>query len=61
MTLGVIGGSGVYDIEWLAHPRWEKIVGPFGKPSDDLLVGELDGSEAVLPRHGRGHRFRPAR
>jgi len=60
MTLGVIGGSGIYDIEWLAHPRWEKIVGPFGKPSDDLLVGELDGSEVVfLPRHGRGHRVPP--
>jgi 5'-methylthioadenosine phosphorylase len=60
MTLGVIGGSGIYDIEWLAHPRWEKIVGPFGKPSDDLLVGELDGVEVVfLPRHGRGHRIPP--
>jgi 5'-methylthioadenosine phosphorylase len=60
MTLGVIGGSGIYDIEWLAHPRWEKIVGPFGKPSDDLLVGELDGSQVVfLPRHGRGHRIPP--
>ena len=60
MTLGVIGGSGIYDIEWLAHPRWEKIVGPFGKPSDDLLIGELDGIQlAFLPRHGRGHRIPP--
>lgn len=60
MTLGVIGGSGIYDIEWLANPRWEKIVGPFGKPSDDLLTGELDGLPVVfLPRHGRGHRVPP--
>lgn len=58
--LGIIGGSGIYDIEWLARPRWEKIVGPFGKPSDDLLIGELDGMRlAFLPRHGRGHRIPP--
>ncbi len=58
--LGIIGGSGIYDIEWLARPRWEKIVGPFGKPSDDLLLGELDGMRlAFLPRHGRGHRIPP--
>jgi 5'-methylthioadenosine phosphorylase len=60
MTLGVIGGSGISDIEWLGHPRWEKVVGPFGKPSDDLLIGELDGTRLVfLPRHGRGHRIPP--
>lgn len=60
MTLGIIGGSGIYDIDWLQHPRWEKIVGPFGKPSDDLLTGELDGQRLVfLPRHGRGHRIPP--
>jgi 5'-methylthioadenosine phosphorylase len=58
--LGIIGGSGIYDIEWLARPRWEKFVGPFGKPSDDLLIGELDGDRlAFLPRHGRGHRIPP--
>jgi len=58
--LGIIGGSGIYDIEWLVRPRWEKIVGPFGKPSDDLLIGELDGMRlAFLPRHGRGHRIPP--
>ena len=60
--LGIIGGSGIYDIEWLARPRWEKIVGPFGKPSDDLLIGELDGMRlAFLPRHGRGHRIPPGK
>ncbi len=58
--LGIIGGSGIYDIDWLAHPRWETIRGPFGKSSDDLLVGDLDGMRLVfLPRHGRGHRTPP--
>jgi len=58
--LGIIGGSGIYDIEWLQRPRWETVVGPFGKPSDDLLIGELDGMRLVfLPRHGRGHRIPP--
>ena len=61
MILGVIGGSGLYDIDWLAHPRWETVIGPFGKPSDDLLTGELDGIRVVfLPRHGRGHRISPS-
>ncbi len=61
MILGVIGGSGLYHIDWLEHPRWETIVGPFGKPSDDLLTGELDGIRMVfLPRHGRGHRISPS-
>jgi 5'-methylthioadenosine phosphorylase len=59
--LGIIGGSGIYDIEWLEHPRWESVVGAFGKPSDDLLTGELEGMRLVfLPRHGRGHRIPPS-
>jgi len=58
--LGIIGGSGIYDIEWLQRPKWETVVGPFGRPSDDLLTGELDGMRLVfLPRHGRGHRIPP--
>jgi len=58
--LGIIGGSGIYDIEWLERPRWESVIGPFGRPSDDLLSGELDGVRLVfLPRHGRGHRIPP--
>ncbi len=58
--LGIIGGSGIYDIEWLANPKWEAVIGPFGKPSDSLLTGELDGMRLVfLPRHGRGHRIPP--
>lgn len=61
MILGIIGGSGLYDIDWLERPRWETILGPFGKPSDDLLTGELDGIRIVfLPRHGRGHRIPPS-
>ena len=59
--IGVIGGSGVYDIEGLTNKRWERIQSPFGEPSDDLLFGELDGQRMVfLPRHGRGHRIPPS-
>jgi 5'-methylthioadenosine phosphorylase len=60
-VLGVIGGSGVYDIEGLRNKRWEKVNSSFGEPSDKLLFGELDGQEMVfLPRHGRGHRIPPS-
>lgn len=60
MTLGIIGGSGLYDIDWLSHPKWESIVGPFGKPSDHLLTGDVNGTRLVfLPRHSRGHRIPP--
>jgi len=59
--LAVIGGSGVYNIDGLRNPRWTKLVSSFGKPSDEALVGELDGREvAFLPRHGRGHRLPPS-
>ena len=60
-VLGIIGGSGVYDIDGLAGKRWEKVASPFGEPSDQLLCGELDGQAMVfLPRHGRGHRIPPS-
>ncbi|MFZ3081599.1 S-methyl-5'-thioadenosine phosphorylase [Rhodoferax ferrireducens] len=60
-VIGIIGGSGVYDIEGLSHKRWERVDSPFGKPSDELLLGELDGQSMVfLPRHGRGHRIPPS-
>jgi 5'-methylthioadenosine phosphorylase len=60
-VLGIIGGSGVYDIDGLTNKRWERIQSPFGEPSDELLFGELDGQKMVfLPRHGRGHRIPPA-
>ncbi|MBK19514.1 MAG: S-methyl-5'-thioadenosine phosphorylase [Rhodospirillaceae bacterium] len=60
-VLGVIGGSGLYEIEGLANTRWERIETSFGEPSDELLFGELDGQQIVfLPRHGRGHRIPPS-
>ncbi|HEY5658264.1 MAG TPA: S-methyl-5'-thioadenosine phosphorylase [Myxococcota bacterium] len=60
-VLGVLGGSGVYDLDGLQSPRWEFIDSPFGAPSDALLRGEIDGLEYVfLPRHGRGHRIPPS-
>ena len=60
-VLGVIGGSGVYDIDGLENTRWVKVDSPFGEPSDELLTGELDGQKLVfLPRHGRGHRIPPS-
>ncbi len=61
-VLGVIGGSGLYDIDGLSNTRWETIETSFGAPSDDLLFGELDGQQVVfLPRHGRGHKVPPSR
>ena len=59
-VIGVIGGSGVYEIDGLSDARWKKVATPFGEPSDELLFGALDGRPMVfLPRHGRGHRIPP--
>ena len=59
--VGVIGGSGLYDIPGLTKMRWQKVGSPFGDPSDELLFAELDGQPVVfLPRHGRGHKLSPA-
>ncbi|MDB4665486.1 S-methyl-5'-thioadenosine phosphorylase [Verrucomicrobia bacterium] len=59
--IGIIGGSGIYEIEGLTQQRWKEVETPFGSPSDALLLGELDGRElAFLPRHGRGHRLLPS-
>lgn len=59
--LGVIGGSGIYEIDGLTEVRWETVSSPFGKPSDDLMFGRLDDQELVfLPRHGRGHPLPPS-
>jgi 5'-methylthioadenosine phosphorylase len=58
-VLGIIGGSGVYDIEMDAA-RWEKIASPWGEPSDAVRRGEIAGLPVVfLPRHGRGHVYSP--
>ena len=60
-SIGIIGGSGVYDIEGLENKRWEKVESAFGAPSDELLFGELNGVKlAFLPRHGRGHKIPPS-
>jgi 5'-methylthioadenosine phosphorylase len=55
-VLGIIGGSGVYDIPGLENPRWKRIESPWGEASDELLFGTFKGVDLVfLPRHGRGH------
>ena len=60
-VLGIVGGSGVYDIEGLSNKRWQRVASPFGEASDELLLGELGGQQLVfLPRHGRGHRIPPS-
>ena len=59
--IGVIGGSGLYDLEGFTNQQWMKVTTPFGQPSDSLLTGELAGREVVfLPRHARGHRLLPS-
>ena len=59
-VIGVIGGSGIYDIEGLSNTRWVRVSSPFGEPSDELLFGDLEGQPLVfLPRHGRGHKLPP--
>ncbi|MEL7279662.1 MAG: S-methyl-5'-thioadenosine phosphorylase [Pseudomonadota bacterium] len=58
--IGVIGGSGVYDIDGLTSAEWIAVESPWGAPSDHILTGNLDGVEiAFLPRHGRGHVHSP--
>ena len=60
-VIGVIGGSGLYEIDGLSNTRWERVASPFGETSDEFLFGELDGLQLVfLPRHGRGHRIPPS-
>jgi 5'-methylthioadenosine phosphorylase len=59
--IGIIGGSGLYNIEGFIQQKWVKVKTPFGSPSDELLTGQLAGREVVfLPRHGRGHRILPS-
>jgi len=60
-VLGVIGGSGLYEIDGLHQQRWVKIESPWGRPSDEVLMGEIEGVPLVfLPRHGRGHPTPPS-
>ena len=61
VKLGVIGGSGVYDIAGLEGAEWVSVGTPWGDPSDQILTGRLGGTElAFLPRHGRGHVHSPS-
>ena len=61
-VIGLIGGSGLYDIAGLEDKQWRRVATPWGEPSDELLFGRLDGVRCVfLPRHGRGHRIPPSR
>ena len=68
LRIGVIGGSGLYAMEGLAHLREEVVTTPFGDPSDAYMIGAVEGLHSAsgepvelvfLPRHGRGHRFTP--
>ena len=60
-VLGILGGSGLYDLPGLTNPRWTKVASPWGEPSDAILFAELDGLPLrFLPRHGRGHRLSPS-
>jgi 5'-methylthioadenosine phosphorylase len=59
-VLGILGGSGVYEIAGLKDAKWRRIASPFGETSDEFLFGVLDGLDVVfVPRHGRGHRHSP--
>jgi 5'-methylthioadenosine phosphorylase len=60
-VIGVIGGSGIYEIDGLENASWQEIETPWGKPSDAVLTGVLEGVKmAFLPRHGRGHVHSPS-
>ena len=60
VAVGVIGGSGLYEMEGLTNVRTLKVATPFGRPSDEYLLGTLGRVPmAFLPRHGRGHRVMP--
>ena len=59
-VLGLVGGSGLYDLPGLENPTWHRIESPWGSPSDEVLFAEIDGLPIrFLPRHGRGHRISP--
>ena len=61
-TLGLLGGSGLYELEGLEQIEELRVTTPFGSPSDVLVSGMLGGTRLIfLPRHGRGHRIPPHR
>ena len=60
-VIGIIGGSGLYDIDGLEEKTWRRVETPWGAPSDELMFGRLAGIRCVfLPRHGRGHAVSPS-
>jgi 5'-methylthioadenosine phosphorylase len=60
-VVGIIGGSGLYEIDGLTDVTWRRVASPFGDPSDEFCFGRLDGQPVVfLPRHGRGHPLPPS-
>jgi len=60
VKIGIIGGSGLYQMPELQNVREQKVETPFGDPSDAFIIGELEGvTVAFLPRHGRGHKLLP--
>ncbi|MEQ1698349.1 MAG: S-methyl-5'-thioadenosine phosphorylase [Hyphomicrobiaceae bacterium] len=59
-VLGIIGGSGFYNLPGLENAHWETVTGPWGEPSDQILFADIDGLPIrFLPRHGRGHKISP--
>jgi 5'-methylthioadenosine phosphorylase len=59
--IGIIGGSGLYQLDSLENPEWVSVTSPWGVPSDQILTGVLAGVPmAFLPRHGRGHVHAPS-
>jgi 5'-methylthioadenosine phosphorylase len=60
-VLGIVGGSGLYDLPGLEKAEWRRVASPWGEPSDQILFAELSGLPLrFLPRHGRGHRLSPS-
>lgn len=60
-VLGIVGGSGIYDLPGLEDAQWFTVTSPWGQPSDQVRIGTIDGLKVVfLPRHGRGHVYAPS-
>ena len=58
--LGIIGGSGLYKMEGFGRTKWKKIITPWGKPSDEILIAKIGNEEiCFIPRHSRGHKINP--
>ena len=59
--LGIIGGSGIYDLDNISNAKWQNVSSKFGEPSDKILTGVIDNINiAFLPRHGKNHNLLPS-